>query len=528
MTSSYSEYPAAAVVKRLLDQYATVLLVAEAAHLGSGDREALHHLVDAAGWIDRIYWHQRSDIGWTLKQQLSTAGTQSPAGLDRLLALGFGPWDVFDNDRPFWGDVPRSPGGGHYPRDLSREELAAYLAEHPDARDALLSPTTQIRREGHQLIAVPFSEVFREELAQVGQALDRASRHASNAEFATFLRARAAGLIVGDLAASEALWTGVGDSPIDIAIGPYEVYDDALLGVKASYEATVLVRHPLSEKVADFEMHAAELASVLPGAVAPPADRQRISIGIYDVMFAAGSTNMGAKAVAAMLPNDQAIRRRHGSRLLLFRNVISAKFTPILQPLAAQTLEPGQVPLVDEDAFVMHTLLHEMSHALAGDAARPAGQPLKERYSTIEECRADLVGLVMLNHLVQRGVLPAGMGPRAAVTFVAGLLRVLRFGHGNDYGRAAAITLSHLLRAGAIGVGIDDRLTVDVERTYTAVEVLAARVQAVAASGRYQDAGVLINELRTLPASITGLLGRITGVPVDLEFRFDVTPSSAP
>ena len=530
MASSHAEYPAPAVVERLLSQYAPVRLTAETSHLTPGDREALGHLVDAAGWIDRIYWHQRSELGWTLRQRLEDAGEGAPRGLDRLLALGFGPWDVFDSDRPFWGDAPRSPGGGHYPHDLTRDELDAYVAQHPSERDALLSPTTLIRRDGRRLIGVPFAEAFHDDLARAGLALERASRHASNTRFAEFLRARAAGLTTGGLAPSEALWTGVGDSPIDIAIGPYEVYDDGLLGVKASYEATVLVRHPMSDQLADFETRAPELSAMLPGAVGAPAERQRIAIGVYDVLYAAGSTNMGAKAVAAMLPNDETIRRRHGSRLLLFRNVISAKFTPILKPLAAQALAEDQVHLVDHDAFLMHTLLHEMSHALVPDAgeARPAGhQPLKERYSTIEECRADLVGLVLLDHLVTSGVLPAGMRAPAAITFIAGGLRVLRFGSGNDYGRAAAITLSHLWRFGAITTGPGRRLRVDVEKTWGAIKALAARVQAIAVSGRYHDAGTLIGELGALPPPITALLAGITGLPVDLEFQFVVTPQAS-
>ena len=528
MTPFDFEYPEPAKVERLLRQYAPVQLEAHTRGLSEGDRLSLHHLVDAARWIDRIYWQQRSEFGWTLKQRLSASPTPVPATLHRLVDLSFGPWDVFDNDRPFWGDTIRPPGGSHYPPDLTRDEIDRYLDGHGDERAALLSPTTQIRRDGSRLVPLPYASAFHEELAHIADALVRASNHATHAGFARFLRARAEGLRTGELSESEACWMEVGDSPIDIAIGPYEVYDDELLGLKASYEATVMVRHPMSDDLSKFEAIGADLAPMLPGAVAAPHDRQRIIIGVYDVIFVAGSTNKGAKATAAMLPNDEKIRRAHGSRLLLFQNVIAAKFTPILKPLAERLLRPAQAALVRQDAFVMHTLLHEMAHALiAGPEAHAAGptanQRLRERYSTIEECRADLVGLVFLDQLARRGVIPTDLTLRAAVTLVAGSLRVLRFGSDNDYGRAAAIILSHLLRAGAIDQDGDDRLCVDVSTTLAAVRELAGRVQSIVTGGRYEEAGALIQELGSVPPRIAGALTKLDGLPVDLQFAFDAS-----
>src|SRR5262249_24243945 len=147
---------------------------------------------------------------------------------------------------------------------------------------------------------------------------------------------------------------------------------------------TVMVRHPMTERLAEFEALAPELASRLPGAVAPPRERRRVVIGVYDVAFTAGMTNMGGKAIAATLPNDERVRATAGARLLLFRNVISAKFAPILKPLGERLLRPEQVHLIREEAFLAHTLLHEMAHALAagfvgdGTTERTTNEALRE------------------------------------------------------------------------------------------------------------------------------------------------------
>jgi hypothetical protein len=302
-----------------------------------------------------------------------------------------------------------------------------------------------------------------------------------------------------------------------------------------------MVRHPMTEQLGRFEAVASHLERVLPGAVSRAGHRQRIVIGVYDVVFVAGRTNMGPKAVAAMLPGNERVRRRYGSRLLLFRNVIAAKVTPILKPIADRVLAASQAALVREDAFFAHTLLHEMAHALAApaDVARSAGgsdaeeageddapevladQRLGERYSTIEECRADLVALVFLDLLERRGLFAPAMSEAATVTFIAGNLRTLRFGAENDYGRAAAIVLSSLLADRSLTQDTDGQLVIDIPKARRCLDALATRVQAIATTGDYDAAGALIDRRGSLPAEIRLLLPRLDDIPVDLAFVFD-------
>jgi hypothetical protein len=506
-----------------------VRLDVAAAHLVDRDSLALRKLIECASWIDRIYWKQRSEGGWRLKQMVADSADADSRELERLIDLNFGPWDSFDNDRPFWGDCPRPPGGNLYPADLTRAELDRYVARHSEQRQALLSHTTLVRRDGDRLAAIPYEEAYKEELAHVAQGLIEASDLVTHAGFAAFLRARAHDLVAGSYRESDTRWIDVADSPIDIAIGPYEVYDDTLLGRKTSYEATVMVRHPMTELLARFEAVASDLEPRLPGAVAPPRSRRRVVIGVYDVAYTAGMTNMGGKAVAATLPNDERVRTEVGARLLLFRNVISAKFTPILKPLGQRLLHPDQVGLVREDAFLTHTLLHEMAHALAtcfvSDGAAATGQTtneaLRERYSTIEECRADLMGLVFLDLLTRRGLFPSTMTDAAAVTFVVGGVRTLRFGASDDYSRGGAIILSHLLRKGAVKADTDGRLVVDVDGVQRGVGELAETVQHIATRGDYEAAGRLIDDLGALPTEVQRLLPDLADIPIDLEFVFD-------
>lgn len=520
------ELPDRQTIARLLSQYVPVRLEVDTRHLEEGDRLALAKLIEPASWANPIFWKQHSAEGWNLRQSLSNVSGQPARELERLMDLNFGPWDVFNSGQPFWGTRSRPPGGNFYPPDLSRGEFQAYLARHPQDRSALSGPTTLVRRDGDRLVAIPYHEVYRGELTPMARGLAQAAETATNGNLRRFLSARARDLLTGSLKESEGLWIDAADSPIDIAIGPCETYDDGLLGVKTSYEASVLVRHPMTEQLGRFQEFAPEFERRFPGAGAEQT-RSKLAIGVYDVVYAAGMANMGAKAVAAMLPGDESVRREHGARLLLFRNVMAAKFHSILRPFAARLARRDLLKVFREDAAFYHAMLHEMVHALGGGTVSADGrqsvEALGERFSTVEECRADLLGLLYLELLAHRGLLPSDLTAAAAVTFVIVSIQTLRFGAADDYARGAAITLNHLIDGGAVKIDRDGELRVEVDNLLRGVRALAETVQDIASTGNYRAAGELIQKCASVPSEIKSLMPRFEGMPVDLEFVFNVS-----
>ena len=427
------------------------------------------------------------------------------------------------------GGRPR--GGTLYPTDLTREELEAFVRAHPERADSLLGHTTLVRRNGTGLVAVPYEQEYRGHLAKVARALREASEFATHEPFRSFLRSRARGLLDGSLTESEALWIEACDSPIDIEIGPYEVYDDRLYGVKTCYEATVMVRSPYSDRVAEFAAAVPLVERELPGAAAGNERIRSVRVGVYDVAYTAGMTNMGAKAAAAMLPNDERVRMESGGRLLLFNNVIAAKFREIVRPVADRMIDPAQRRLVQEQPFLTDIVLHEWAHALSSCYVQRDGratgttinQALRERYSTIEECRADLLGVYNLALLGQCGILPREMLPAAAATFVVHCLRSLRFGLSSDYARAAAMTLLHLFEGKAVSMSATAYVRLDIEAVLVLTRELATKVQQISTHGDYGSAGELMERLARVPPPIGQALLRTHDLPVDLAVRLRVT-----
>ena len=523
------ELPDRQTIVKLLSQYVPVQLEVDTSGLENGDRLALAKLIRPASWTNQIFWKQHSAEGWNRRESLSGVPGKPARDLERLMDLNFGPWDIFNSARPFWGTRLRPPGGNLYPPDLSREEFQAYAARHPQERPALSSHTTVVRRDGDRLVAIPYHEVYREELTPLAAGLAEAAEMASNDHFRKFLRARAREVLTGSLKDSEGLWIGAADSPIDIAIGPYETYDDGLLGLKTSYEASVLVRHPMTEQLGRFQDFAPEFERQFPGAASAGQTGSKLAIGVYDVVYTAGMANMGAKAIAAMLPGEQSVRSEYGARLLLFRNVIAAKFRSILGPFADRLTHSDLLKLFREEAAFYHALLHEMVHALGSGLVssdgRQSGQrideALGERFATIEESRADLLGLLFLELLSNRGLLPSDLVTAAAVTYVIASVQALRFGAADDYARAAAITLTDLIHRGAIKIDRDGDLSIEVEGVLRGVRALAETVQDIATTGNYRAAGELIEDCASVPPEIQRLMPRFEGMPVDLAFLFD-------
>ena len=139
----------------------------------------------------------------------------------------------------------------------------------------------------------------------------------------------------------------------------------------------------------------------------------------------------------------------------MLKNVHEAKFEKLLKPIADIVLNSDQLKEVTFDAFFNHTLMHEMSHGVGPGFIKINGKEtevkkeLKETYSTIEECKADILGMYNNLFMIEKGVYPREMENEVWVTFLAGAFRSMRFGIGEAHGGGNAIIYNYLLEKGA-------------------------------------------------------------------------------
>ena len=510
-------------LRDLLGQYTTVRLDADLSGLSDSTRAMLPHLIAAARAMDDVFWVQAYGDRDSLMSGLSEAAR-------RYATINAGPWDRLDGNAPFLPGVAAKPAGSNlYPHDLTKDELLAAADLYPE-RD-LTGLYTLVRRENGQLVGVPYHEAFAEEFGRAAAHLRAAADLAQDSSLARYLRLRADALLTGDYQPSDLAWMDMKTNPLDIVIGPIETYEDALAGYKAGAEAYVLVKDAAwSERLAGYArlLPALQRGLPVPDAYKTESPGTDADLGAYDVVFVAGEANAGSKTIAINLPNDEAVQLAKGSRRLQLKNVMRAKFDQILVPMAEVLLPEDQQDLVTFEAFFGNTMFHEVAHGLGikntVDGGGTVREALQDRYSALEEGKADVLGLYMVQQLIERGEWTEASLAEHYVTFVASIFRSIRFGAASAHGRANLVRLNFFEEMGAIvpeetPEGTVWRVVPD--RMSEAVEALAGRILTLQGDGDYDAVDAFVREYgRTTPA-LTASLDRVAeaGIPVDIVFE---------
>ena len=519
-------------IRARLAAYAPVRLQADLSGLPAGDRQALTKILTAVDRIDALYWKQMGPQ--SLEARAALAAATDP--VDRLyrdfVAINYGPFDIRrDNERfldtPTGGE--RFAGLAFYPPDMTKEEFEARLEAHPGLKEEFERLDTVIRRIDGTLVAIPYARLYVDDLEPAAAALREAAALVSSPTLRRYLSLRAEGILKGDYYPSDRAWLEVRDNPIDVVIGPIETYGDRLLGLKASYEAAAMVKDVRGSRALEVYLkHLDGMQRALPvdEVYRKPATGTANVLEIVNVVRFGGDFNAGIKTVAASLPNDERVIQEKGAKKQIYRNVLEAKFDAILRPIADRLLTAKDRPLVTKEAFVTNVLLHELSHTLgmdyvAGKEGLTVRRALGERYSAIEEAKADVVGLYNLRYLRDQEVFTEDEMRENDATYLAGLVRSVRFGADDAHGRGNAVQLSWFLRDG--GVALDAKkgeLTLVPKKFEPSLKALARELLEIEGTGDYERAGRLLDGLGKLDPSVQQVLAAIEKVPVDVVFTW--------
>ncbi len=501
-----------------LDIYAPFKLQADLSHLSERQQQMLVKLIEASKIMDQLFWQQAYG-----EPDALLAGIED-AALRRFAAINYGPWDRLDGDRPFIKDAgAKPPGARFYPADMSKEEFEAW--DEPDKTGLY----TLVRRDGNdELMLLPYHEVWAADLQRAADCLRDAAELADNANFASYLRMRADALLTDDYLASDMAWMEMKDNPIELVYGPIETYEDQLFGYRAAYEAYVLIKDlNWSQRLARFVEYLPELQRGLPVAdvykqETPGSDAD---LGAYDVIYYAGHSNAGSKTIAINLPNDERVQLQKGTRRLQLKNAMRAKFDQILMPIAKQLIAPEQRQHVTFDAFFANTMFHEVAHGLGiKNTINNSGsvrEALREHASWLEEGKADVLGLYMIEQLRQRGEISDGELMDNYVTFLASIFRSVRFGSSSAHGQANLVRFNYFREQGAFARDSDNgHYRIDAERFAAASENLSRLILTIQGDGDYPTAAALLKDQGSIPVDLQQDLNRLSeqGIAVDVVF----------
>jgi Peptidase family M49 len=512
-----------------ISRFAPTALTANTTRLPPKDQQALREIIAAAKYLDPLFLRQVWSGNDRLKQELEA--DQSPLGRLRLhyFRINNGPWSRLDDNQPFIDGVPPKPAqGSFYPDDMTKEEFNSWVnGLSADEKEKATGYFYAIRRDANgKLKAVPYSEEYREFLQPAAKLLQDAAALTNDKTLRDFLNKRAAAFASNDYYDSDVAWMDL-DAPIDLTIGPYETYEDELFGYKASFEAYVTLRDETeSAKLARFSQYLQEIEDHLPidakylnpklGAASP--------IRVVNEVFSSGEGNSGVQTAAFNLPNDERVVKEKGSKRIMLKNVQDAKFNKTLIPISLVVLAPSQQRNLAFDSFFTHILMHELMHGLGphnitvDGAATTVRLQLKDRYSSIEEAKADVTGLWALQYLIDKGVINKQMEQTLYTTYLASMFRSVRFGITEAHGRGVAMQFNYLTDEGAIK--FNDKtgtFSADEAKFKEGVRKLTHELLTIEAEGSYDKARAILEKYAVIRPPMKSAFDKLSNVPVDIE-----------
>ncbi len=512
-------------IQQRLAQFVPTNLVAEIDDMSEQDRDILVDLLAAARLMDEIFLRQV----WTGNPEMrNKLELEADEATREYFAVNFGPWDRLAELEPFIGDMPHPAGAGFYPVDMTREEFNAWIEDYPDRKEAFTSLHTLIRRQGDALVAVPYSQAFGEWLDPAAEYLRSAAAKTDNDSLKTFLNLRAEAFSSDDYFESDMAWMDLA-SPVEVTIGPYEVYEDALFGYKAGFEAFVTVDIPAeSAALSRYKEMLPYLERNLPiDDQYKNLDRGTQSpIRVVDVVFVGGESKAGVQTLAFNLPNDEKVREAKGSKKVMLRNVLRAKFGKILTPIAARVLVPEDAERIAFEAFFNESLHHELSHGLGPGTITIDGRDtevrleLKDLYSVMEEAKADVMGIYNILALIEKGEMSKDLLESLGPTYVAGLFRAARFGLTEAHGQGTVSQFNYLLEKGALDIDDQGRFRAIPEIFPGAMRDLLHEMLMLQALGDYAGTAQFLEQYGQASEELRASTARLEDVPVDIRPRY--------
>ncbi len=497
--------------------YSSYELKTDLSMLNDSEKQALKLMIEAANIMDELFWQQ----AFGDKKLMDTITNDT---LRQYAYINYGPWDRLNDNKPFINGYGTKPAGANfYPQDMTKEEFEQWQDTNKT------SQYTMIRRdENGKLKAIFYHEYFKEQLQKAANLLNQAASLIKDKNFSKYLSLRAQALITSDYQLSDMAWLDSKTSKIEFIIGPIESYEDGLFGYKTSFESFVLI------KDVDWSKQLEKYGKLLPTLQKSLPVKEEYKkempgslgdINVYDAIYYAGDCNAGSKTIAINLPNDEEVQLKKGTRKLQLKNVMQAKFDLIVIPISELLLDKSIVSDVTFTTFFQNVMFHEVAHGLGikntinnNGTVREA---LKELYSPLEEAKADITGLFLVQKLRDMGEITDGKLEENYASFVASIFRSIRFGAASAHGIANMLEFNFLLDEGAITKNNEGKYIIDFEKMKNAVSKMTEKIITIQANGDYNAAKKWIDEKGTISADLQKDLNKIneTKIPVDIVFQ---------
>ncbi|HOF15551.1 MAG TPA: Zn-dependent hydrolase [Bacteroidales bacterium] len=487
------------------------------AQLSENEKQLIRIFVEIADIMDQLFWKQ------TFGDKSILDTVQDPYTKE-FVKINYGPWERLNGDAPFIENYGKKfLGCQYYPQDMTKEEFDAFKDPNKNSLYTVLR-----RNEDNSLKTVWYKDEYKEELTKVNELLDKAIAIAEDPGLKKYLIERKKAFQTDNYFASDMAWMDMKNSKIDFIVGPIEKYDDKLNEAKAAYEAFILIKD--IERSKELEKFITMLPMLQKELPCDPKYKTFVpgtssDLNVYNAVYYAGDCNAGSKTIAINLPNDDKVQAKKGARRLQLRNSMQAKFDKILMPIGQLIIEENQRQHLKFDAFFWNVTFHEVAHGLGVKQTvnnkGTVDDAMKTEGTSWEEAKADILGLFMVCKLIEKGEITNITAEDAITTFIAGILRSVRFGASSSHGKANMMCYNYMEQQKAFTRNGDGTYHIDYEKAKATIDSWANLIIVTQGDGNFEFASKFRQDNGNITEALQKDLDKINaaGIPRDIRFN---------
>ncbi len=533
--------------------------------LANGDKEALKHLVRAALVLDKINMQLDNFHNLPFKEYLEKEieNGNEDARLTKILFDAQKGVCALDRESHMIelakdenGVINMRAGKALFPEDLEKEEFHSILIKMLNEGknkevEKILNQRSVVERNGDELIATDYIDKFKDDFAYMADELDKAAEVSTNKDFNEFLRLQAKALRTPDSmldAYADKKWATLQDTPLEFTITRENYSDEMTETVVENPELKELldkagivpvakdflggrvgiINKKGTDAILNVKKYLPLMAQNMPfndkyeQNISPDKESKQtmVDADLVTVTGDVGEFRAGI-TLAENLPNDDkwSITKLDGGR----RNVYHRQIRLITSEDAREKLQKRLDAILNKDLHKFYndeadhwfTVGHENGHSLG---PKSGTEGLGKYKSIIEENKADMVSLSMLDVLTDAGMYTKEQREQIIVTYAADNMMMSKPTMSQAHRVRSVMQNYFFIQEGAITISKDGVLDINIEKMVAAARKMLERIIEVQLSGDFETGEKYVNkyfvwtdEMETLAQNIKKVSKTLNG-----------------
>ena len=506
-------------------------------NLSDGDKEALSHLVKAAYVLDKVEMQiddkNNLDFKAFLEEEIKKGNED--AKLTKILfdaQKGIFALDRDSNMIKLAKGLEPKKGLGIYPEDLTKEEFHSILIKmlkegKNDEVAKILNQRSVVVREGNELKSIDYVEKFKDDFEYMASELEKAAETSTNADFNEYLKLQAKALRTPDSmldAYADKKWATLQDTPLEFTITRENYSDEMTETVYENEELKSLldkfgivpvakdclggrvgiVNKEGTDAILNVKKYLPLMAKNMPfcdkyiqNISADKESKQTmVDVDLVGVFGDVGEYRAGI-TLAENLPNDDkwSVSKLDGGRRNVYhrqiRLITSDDAKEKMQKRLDAMLKKELHKFYNDEADHWFTIGHENGHSLG---PKSGTEGLGKYKSIIEENKADMVSLSMLDVLTDNGMYTPEQREQIIVTYAADNMMMAKPTLSQAHRVRSVMQNYFFIKEGAIEISKDGILNINIDKMIPTARKMLEEIIEVQMNGSFERGEKYVND----------------------------------